>query len=65
MCGEYNRWRAESALKDHVSSKAFTMKMVSHGSTYGIRRDTAGKQHNSFVIDAAKMCAALARDASG
>jgi hypothetical protein len=65
MCGEYNRWRAESALKDHVSSKSFTMKMVSHGSTYGIRRDTTGKQHNSFVIDAAKMCAALARDVSG
>jgi hypothetical protein len=62
MCGEYNRWRTENGLKEHISSKSFTMKMVSHGSTYGIRRDTTGNKHNSFVIDSAKLRAALARD---
>lgn len=62
MCGEYNRWRAENGLKDQISSKSFTMKMVSHGSSYGIRRDTTGSRHNAFLIDSVKLRAALARD---
>ena len=62
MCGEYNRWRAENGLNEQISSKSFTMKMVSHGASYGIRRDTAGAKHNAFLIDSAKLRAALARD---
>jgi hypothetical protein len=67
MCCEYNRWRAENGMKEQISSKSFTMKMVSHGSGYGIRRDTAGNKHNAFLVDSAKLRAALARhfDARG
>ena len=67
MCCEYNRWRAENGMKEQISSKSFTMKMVSHGSAYGIRRDTAGNKHNAFLVDSAKLRAALARhfDARG
>jgi hypothetical protein len=52
-------------LKEQVSSKSFTMKMVSHGSSYGIRRDTTGNKHNSFVIESLKLRAALANDFNG
>jgi hypothetical protein len=62
MCGEYNRWRAENGLAEQISSKSFTMKMVSRGSVYGIRRDTRGTKYNAFVIDSAKLREALARD---
>ena len=62
MCGEYNRWRAENGLAERTSSKSFTMKMVSRGSVYGIRRDTRGTKYNAFVIDSAKLREALARD---
>jgi hypothetical protein len=67
MCCEYNRWRAENGMKEQISSKSFTMKMVSHGSGYGIRRDTAGSKHNAFLVDSAKLRASLARhfDARG
>ncbi len=60
MCAEYNRWRSENGMKETVSSKSFTMKMVSHGSAYGIGRDTSRNSHNSFVVDADKLRAALA-----
>ena len=62
FCCEYNRWRAENGLKEQISSKSFTMKMVSHGSGYGIRRDTTGSKHNAFLVDSDKLRAALARD---
>ena len=62
LCGEYNRWRAENSLRDQVSSKCFTMKMVSHGTQYGIGRDTSGNKHNAFLIDSDPMRAALGRD---
>jgi hypothetical protein len=60
MCAEYNRWRMQSGLKEQISNKSFTMKMVSHGSGYGISRDTTGNRHNTFLIDADKIKAALA-----
>ena len=41
------------------------MKMVSHGTSYGIRRDTAGSKHNSFLIDSTRLRAALAREFNG
>ena len=53
MCGEYNRWRTQNGLNEQISSKSFTMKMVSHGASYGIRHDTAGAKHNAFLIDSA------------
>jgi hypothetical protein len=62
MCCEYNRWRAHNGLKEQISSKSFTMKMVSHGSRYGIKRDTAGNKHNSFVIDSDTLRGALNQD---
>jgi hypothetical protein len=62
MCCEYNRWRAHNGLKEQISSKSFTMKMVSHGSRYGIKRDTAGNKHNSFVIDSDRLRGALNQD---
>ena len=61
MCGEYNRWRAENGMKEQISSKSFTMKMVSHGSAYGIRRDTTGTKYNAFVIDSTKLREVLER----
>ena len=59
-------FRAENGLKDPISSKSFTMKMVSHGSAYGIRRDTAGNKHNAFLVDSAKLRAGVghSRDTS-
>ena len=62
MCCEYNRWRAHNGLQEQISSKSFTMKMVSHGSRYGIKRDTAGNKHNSFVIDSDRLRGALNQD---
>ena len=59
LCCEYNRWRSYNGLKEQISSKSFTMKMVSHGSRYGIRRDTAGNKHNAFVVDSDKLREAL------
>jgi hypothetical protein len=64
MCSEYNRWRAENSMKDPISSKSFTMKMVSHGTGYGIGRDTSGNRHNAFLIDTDRLRAALTRDFS-
>ena len=60
LCREYNRWRAESGLRDQVSNKRFTM--VSHGTGYGIGRDTSIKQYNAFNIDSDTLRAALTRD---
>lgn len=62
LCREYNRWRAESGLRDQVSNKRFTMRMVSHGTGYGIGRDTSIKQYNAFNIDSDTLRAALTRD---
>lgn len=64
MCSEYNRWRAENSMNDPISSKSFTMKMVSHGTGYGIGRDTSGNRHNAFLIDTDRLRAALTRDFS-
>jgi hypothetical protein len=62
LCGEYNRWRAENSLREQISSKSFTMKMVSYGAGYGIQHDTSGNKHNSFLIDSDRLRAALRRD---
>ena len=60
LAARYNSWRAANGLRDPVTCKSFTMKMVSHGSGYGISRDTTGNRHNTFLIDADKIKAALA-----
>ncbi len=62
LCREYNRWRAENGLRDQVSNKRFAMRMVSHGTGYGIGRETSIKQYNAFNIDSDTLRAALTQD---
>ena len=50
-----------NGLRDSITSKSFTMKMSSHGTTYGIAQEKTSRSNN-FIIDAQRMCVAIRRD---
>ena len=63
FAARYNAWRVVNGMRDTTSSKSFNMKLASHGSAYGITQERTSRCNN-FVIDAAKLRAAIRRDFS-
>ena len=61
LAARYNSWRMSNGLRDSITSKSFTMKMSSHGTTYGISQEKTSRSNN-FTIDAQRMCVAIRRD---
>jgi hypothetical protein len=61
LAARYNAWRVANGLRDPVTCKGFTMKMTSHGSTYGITQERTSRSNN-FAIDVPKLCASIRRD---
>jgi hypothetical protein len=61
LAARYNSWRAANGMRDTITSKGFNMKMTSHGSAYGITQERTSRCNN-FVIDAARLRAAIRRD---